>query len=67
MYIHVCLCPYSKMWEQRPLLLSRHKPHYNDGWFSIKELDRILREVCTMCMCIYDRIYRLFSTNYVEK
>lgn len=36
---------YSKIWEQRPLFLSRHKPLYNDGWFSTKQLDGILREV----------------------
>lgn len=36
----------SKIWEQRPLFLSRHKPQYNNGWFSTKQLDSILREVC---------------------
>lgn len=38
---------HSNIWEQRPLFLSRHKPRYNEGWFSTKELDRILREVYT--------------------
>ena len=41
-------CCIREIWEQSPLLLRRHKPHYNDGWFSTSELDRILREVRTL-------------------
>ncbi|XP_064601898.1 ribosomal oxygenase 1-like [Liolophura sinensis] len=35
---------FSELWEQMPLLVRRHIPDYNQGWFSTKELDRILRE-----------------------
>jgi len=36
---------YSDIWEKKPLLIRRHGSQHNDGWFSTKELDRILREV----------------------
>ena len=58
----VCVCCdfYRNLWEQRPLLLRRHKPQYNDGWFSTKEFDRILRKVISKsftivvwpCVCV---------------
>lgn len=35
---------HSELWEKKPLLVKRHIPEYNDGWFSSAELDRILRE-----------------------
>ncbi|CAD5123363.1 DgyrCDS11720 [Dimorphilus gyrociliatus] len=35
---------FSELWEKKPLLVKRHIPSYNDGWFSSGELDRILRE-----------------------
>ncbi|XP_070576799.1 ribosomal oxygenase 1-like [Ptychodera flava] len=35
---------FSKLWENKPLLVKRHLPSYNNGWFSTEELDRILRE-----------------------
>ncbi|XP_046577340.1 bifunctional lysine-specific demethylase and histidyl-hydroxylase NO66-like [Haliotis rubra] len=35
---------FSELWERKPLLVKRHIPHYNDGWFTTSELDRILRE-----------------------
>lgn len=41
---------YREVWEQRPMVLRRHMPHYNDGWFSTQELDSILREVGAACM-----------------
>ena len=45
MCVCVCVCVCREIWERRPLFLSRHKPQYNEGWFSTDELDRILREV----------------------
>lgn len=36
-----------ELWEKKPLLVKRHIPNYNDGWFSTAELDRILRKVIT--------------------
>ena len=51
-WLCVCVCV-SEVWERKPLYLGRHKPHYNDGWFSTSELDRILREVhVSTCICI---------------
>jgi len=35
---------FSDLWEQKPLLIKRHQATYNDGWFSTKELDNILRQ-----------------------
>ncbi|XP_068731298.1 ribosomal oxygenase 1-like [Montipora capricornis] len=35
---------FSDLWEQKPLLIKRHQTNYNDGWFSSKELDDILRQ-----------------------
>ncbi|KAL9952077.1 hypothetical protein ACROYT_G039281 [Oculina patagonica] len=35
---------FSDLWEQKPLLIKRHHLTYNDGWFSTKELDDILRK-----------------------
>eukprot|EP00794_Sanderia_malayensis_P020471 gene20471-22487_t len=32
------------VWEKKPLFIKRRQPAYNDGWFSTKELDSILRE-----------------------
>ena len=54
MYIIVCvyallciliLCGHRKVWEEKPLLLRRHRPNYNQGWFSTSDLDTILRKV----------------------
>jgi hypothetical protein len=36
---------FSEVWEQRPMVLRRHKPHYNDGLLSTSALDTIFREV----------------------
>ena len=33
------------LWQKKPLLVRRHIETYNDGWFSTKELDRILKQV----------------------
>lgn len=45
----ICSCVYydlyRNIWEQRPLLLRRRKPQYNEGWFSTDACDRVLREV----------------------
>ena len=38
---------FSDLWEQKPLLIKRHQTEFNEGWFSTKELDDILREVTT--------------------
>ena len=35
----------SDVWETKPLLINRHDSSYNEGWFSTKDMDRILREV----------------------
>ncbi|XP_013379273.1 ribosomal oxygenase 1 [Lingula anatina] len=35
---------FSELWEKKPLLVKRHMPCYNDGWFSTEELDKILRK-----------------------
>ncbi|XP_019864286.1 PREDICTED: bifunctional lysine-specific demethylase and histidyl-hydroxylase NO66-like [Amphimedon queenslandica] len=35
---------YKNDWEQKPVMIPRNVPHYNDGWFSSRDLDRILRE-----------------------
>ena len=35
----------SEVWEQKPMALPRSCHHYNDGWFSSEEMDKILREV----------------------
>ncbi|KAL5008323.1 hypothetical protein ScPMuIL_013904 [Solemya velum] len=35
---------FKELWEKKPLLVKRHIPNYNDGWFSTAELDRILRK-----------------------
>ncbi|XP_020627821.1 bifunctional lysine-specific demethylase and histidyl-hydroxylase NO66-like isoform X2 [Orbicella faveolata] len=35
---------FSDVWEQKPLLIKRHHLTYNDGWFSTKEMDDILRK-----------------------
>lgn len=32
------------MWQKKPLLLQRHIPNYNDGWFSTAELNKILEK-----------------------
>ena len=48
LYVKVCtFVSFRNEWEQKPVLIPRNMPHYNDGWFSKKELDRILREVST--------------------
>ena len=48
LYVKVCtFVSFRNEWEQKPVLIPRGMPHYNDGWFSKKELDRILREVST--------------------
>lgn len=36
---------FSEVWEQKPLVLRRTCPHYNDGWFGSEEMDEILRKV----------------------
>lgn len=33
-----------ELWQKKPLLVRRHISHYNDGWFSTEELDRILEK-----------------------
>ena len=38
---------FSDLWEQKPLLIKRHQTEFNEGWFSTKELDDILRQVTT--------------------
>ncbi|KAK7104186.1 ribosomal oxygenase 1-like [Littorina saxatilis] len=35
---------FRELWEQKPLLVRRHLPDYNKGWFSTAEFDRILRQ-----------------------
>jgi len=35
---------FKEVWEKKPLLLKRRQTKYNDGWFSTKEFDDILRE-----------------------
>ncbi|XP_031573036.1 ribosomal oxygenase 1-like [Actinia tenebrosa] len=35
---------FSELWERKPLLIKRHQPAYNEGWFSTAELDEILRK-----------------------
>ncbi|KAI0233822.1 hypothetical protein LSAT2_015978 [Lamellibrachia satsuma] len=35
---------FNELWEKKPLLVKRHMPNYNDGWFSTAELDRVMRE-----------------------
>lgn len=60
LYVQVCtFVSFRNEWEQKPVLIPRHMPHYNDGWFSKKELDRILREVSTCSNSI--------SVAYVRK
>jgi len=39
---------YRDIWEKKPLLVRRHNSQHNDGWFSTKELDRILHQVRIM-------------------
>ncbi|GFO22987.1 bifunctional lysine-specific demethylase and histidyl-hydroxylase no66-like, partial [Plakobranchus ocellatus] len=33
-----------ELWERKPLLVKRHTPDYNRGWFSTAEFDKILRQ-----------------------
>ncbi|KAK7504202.1 hypothetical protein BaRGS_00004506 [Batillaria attramentaria] len=35
---------FRELWEKKPLLVKRHMPNYNQGWFSTAEFDRILRQ-----------------------
>ena len=49
----VCL-HFSEVWEQRPMVLRRHKPHYNDGLLSTDALDAILREVQSLLLTEID-------------
>lgn len=35
---------FSELWEKKPLLVKRHTPDYNKGWFSTAEFDKILRQ-----------------------
>ncbi|BFZ12280.1 hypothetical protein BsWGS_15319 [Bradybaena similaris] len=35
---------FSELWEKKPLLVKRHTPDYNRGWFSTAEFDKILRQ-----------------------
>ncbi|XP_064623447.1 ribosomal oxygenase 1-like [Lineus longissimus] len=35
---------FKDLWEQKPLIVKRHKADYNEGWFSTAEFDRIMRE-----------------------
>jgi len=35
---------FSEIWEKKPLLLKRHIPDYNKGFFSTSEFDKILRQ-----------------------
>jgi len=44
-YHFMLLC--RDIWEKKPLLIRRRNSQHNDGWFSTKELDRILHEVNT--------------------
>ena len=49
-YVNQLYLPYhffSDLWEQKPLLIKRHQTEFNEGWFSTKELDDILRQVTT--------------------
>ena len=41
----VLLLSFSELFERKPLLVKRHMPNYNDGWFSTAELDDILKKV----------------------
>ena len=36
---------FRELWEKKPLLVKRHTPDYNKGWFSTAEFDKILRQV----------------------
>ena len=40
-----CHLFFRDLWQKKPLLVRRHIETYNDGWFSTKELDRILKQV----------------------
>ncbi|KAK3748732.1 hypothetical protein QZH41_015680 [Actinostola sp. cb2023] len=35
---------FSELWGRKPLLIKRHQPTYNKGWFSTSELDDIMRK-----------------------
>jgi len=35
---------FSELWEKKPLLVKRHTPDYNKGWFTTAEFDKILRQ-----------------------
>ncbi|XP_059176913.1 ribosomal oxygenase 1-like [Physella acuta] len=35
---------FTELWERKPLLVKRHTPDYNKGWFSTAEFDKILRQ-----------------------
>ncbi|XP_012939129.1 ribosomal oxygenase 1 [Aplysia californica] len=35
---------FTELWEKKPLLVKRHTPDYNKGWFSTAEFDKILRQ-----------------------
>lgn len=35
---------FSELWEKKPLLVKRHTPDYNRGWFSTAEFDKMLRQ-----------------------
>ena len=39
------MCIFRDLWEKKPLLLKRHIPDYNKGFFSTSEFDKILRQV----------------------
>ena len=36
------------------MVLQRHRPQYNDRWFSTKELDTILRKVSVFVIVVVD-------------
>ena len=59
----------SELWEKKPLLVKRHMPNYNDGWFSTVELDKVMREVimrrhlcCATVVAIGLSVVRLIYT-----
>ncbi len=55
----ICTC--SELFEKKPLLVKRHMPSYNDGWFSTAELDTILREVIRNTVLIMSSSFHDYS------
>lgn len=54
---------FSDVWEQKPLLIKRHHLAYNDGWFSTKEMDDILRKVNMVNLSLFEMIVFVCKHN----